>query len=269
MKLWRAGFLLILFLSACKNEPKNASADVLKKDGMPASVQQLLVQLEKHGDSTGLRLRLVNALDSMGAYQPAMVQMDSLLRKDSLNYGLWYRKAQLQQNMHDTSGALKSYRYAIRVYPTADAMLSAANLLAERKDSTALVICKQVETFRIGREYTAHCNFIIGVYYARKGNKKKALEAFNTCIANDYNYPEAYMEKGFIYYDDKKIKEALDVFQTLVDVKNTYPDGYYWLAKCYEAMNNKAEAINYYQRSLTLDPGIKEATAALERLGVK
>ena len=76
------------------------------------------------------------------------------------------------------------------------------------------------------------------------------------------------MEKGFLYYDNKKIKEALQVFQTLSKIKNTYADGYYWLAKCYEAMGNKTEAIANYQKSLILDPKLKEATEALQRLGV-
>ncbi len=236
---------------------------------MPAPVQQLFTTLSKSPDSVGLRLRLVDALDSLGAFQQAMGQMDSLIKKDSLNYGLWYRKALLQENIHDTSGALKSYRYAIRIYPSPDAMLAAANLLAEKKDSTALLLCRQVAEFHIGREYTAHCSFIRGVYYARTGNQAKAMEAFNTCIFNDLNYAEAYMEKGFLLYDAKKIKEALSVFETLVTVKNTYADGYYWIAKCKEALNLPADAISNYQKALVLDPRLTEAKAALQRLGVK
>jgi tetratricopeptide (TPR) repeat protein len=244
-------------------------ADTLKKDEMPAPVQQLFSKTDQYPDSIGLRLRLVNALDSLGAFKQAMMQMDSLIKKDSLNYGLWYRKAQLQENTHDTSGALKSYRYAIRIYPSPDAMLAAANLFAEKKDTMALLLCKQVAEFRIGREYTAHCSFITGVYYARKGNEQKAMDAFNKCIVNDYYYMEAYMEKGFLFFDHKKINDALQVFQTVVTVKNTYSDGYYWIAKCEEALNNKTEAINNYQKALALDPKLKEATAALERLGAK
>jgi tetratricopeptide (TPR) repeat protein len=268
MKSWRIGLLLALF-TACQNEPKPKVADTLKKDEMPAPVQQLFSKTDQYPDSIGLRLRLVNALDSLGAFKQAMMQMDSLIKKDSLNYGLWYRKAQLQENTHDTSGALKSYRYAIRIYPSPDAMLAAANLFAEKKDTMALLLCKQVAEFRIGREYTAHCSFITGVYYARKGNEQKAMDAFNKCIVNDYYYMEAYMEKGFLFFDHKKINDALQVFQTVVTVKNTYSDGYYWIAKCEEALNNKTEAINNYQKALALDPKLKEATAALERLGAK
>ena len=267
MKYWIIAVSGLLL--ACNQPVKNKVPDTLTKEEMPAPVQQLFKQIAANPDSTGLRLRLVNALDSLGAYGQALGQMDSLIKKDSLNYGLWYRKALLQESTKDTSGALRSYRYAIRIYPSPDAQLSAANLLAERKDSTALLICRQVASMRMGREYTAHCHFITGVYLARTGNKQKALDAFNNSIANDLNYTEAYMEKGFLYYDDKKYTEALKVYQTLVTVKNTYPDGYYWLAKTEEALNNKAEAINNYQKALTLDPALKEAATALQRLGAK
>jgi tetratricopeptide (TPR) repeat protein len=175
----------------------------------------------------------------------------------------------LQQTHADTAGALHSFSNAIRVYPAPDALLAAASLLAERKDATALLLTGRVAELRMGREYNAHCFFISGVYYARTGQSKKALDAFNACIYNDLNYPEAYMEKGFIYYKAGQIKEALQVFQTLVQIRNTYADGFYWLGKCQDTLGNKSAAIAAYQRALTLDPAIKEAATALQRLGVK
>jgi tetratricopeptide (TPR) repeat protein len=268
MKRWITG-ALILLLAACKNEPANQVPDTLQKEEMPAAIRQLFSQVAQNPDSVGLRLKLVDALDSLGAYRQASGQMDSLLLKDSLNYGLWYRKALLQENLKDSSGALRSYRYAIRIYPAPDALLAAANLLAEQKNAAALTLCKQVEDMRLGREYTAHCSFIRGVYYARTGDRKKAIDAFNQCIYNDLNYTEAYMEKGFLYYDDKKTSEALQVFQTVVTVKNGYADGYYWSAKCYEVLGNKPEAIANYRKALVFDPKLAEAATALQRLGAK
>lgn len=268
MKKWLT-VPFVLLLAACGNDSSPKSPGSLTKDQMPARIRQLYSSIDQKPDSVGLRLKLVDALDSLGAYQQALSQMDSLISKDSLNFGLWYRKAALQQNTADTSGALQSYRYAIRIYPSPDAMLAAANLLAEKKDSTALLICETIEKQRMGREYTAHCNFISGVYYARTGNQQQAMTFFNNCIMNDLNYLEAYMEKGFILFDQKKFNDALTVFEMVVQLKNTYADGYYWTAKTEEALNNKAEAIVNYNKSLELDPTISEATAALKRLGAK
>ncbi len=266
MKYLFGAILSLLFLS-CKNQNNNQQPGKLQTHEIPVAIRDLMQKVSQNPDSAGLRFQLVDALDSMGAYQQALSQVDSLIRKDSLNYALWYRKALVQENTKDTSGALRSFKYAIRIYPSPDALLGAANLLAERKNDTALLISKQVASLRLGREYTAHCNFINGVYYARTGAQQKALDAFNTCIINDLNYMEAYMEKGFLYFDNKKTAEALQVFKTVVTVKNTYADGYYWMAKCNEALNNKADAISNYQQALTLDPKLAEAADALKRLG--
>lgn len=268
MKVWKIVFCVLL-LAACKNDLKEKVPGTLPKENIPAPVQNLLTNVEQYPDSMGLRMKLVDALDSLGAYQQALGQLDSLIRKDSLNYGLWYRKALLQENAKDTTGALRSYRYAIRIYPSPDAMLAAANLLAEKKDTTALRICQELMASGMGREYVAHCHFITGVYYARTGNQAKAIESFNSCIRNDLNYMEAYMEKGFLYFDNKQTREALQVFQTVVTLKNTYADGYYWIAKCKEILKQPAEAIDNYRKSLTLDPTLTEAAAALSRLGAK
>lgn len=268
MKKWST-VLLGFILLGCHNEMGDKSGPTLVKEEMPVYVKDLLARTKQNPDSALLRLQLVDAFDSLGTYREAMAQMDTLLQKDSLNYGLWYRKALLQENTKDTAGALRSYRYAIRVYPAPDALLAAANLLAEKKDANALLLCKQVNALHLGREYTAHSYFISGVYYARTHDNQKAIESFNNCLYHNLNYMEAYMEKGFLYYEDKKINEALKVFQSVVTLKNTYPDGYYWLAKCQEVIHNTSEAIANYQKALTLDPKLKEASEALKRLAAK
>jgi tetratricopeptide (TPR) repeat protein len=266
MNKWNCLISLVL-LAACSNDAKNKKPDELQIHEMPAPIRDLYDQASKNPDSVGLRLKLVDALDTLGAFKQALGQMDSLIKKDSLNYGLWYRKALLQQNDKDTTGALRSFRYALRIYPSPDAALAAANLLAEKKDSTALMLTRQIREQRLGREYEAHTYFISGVYFARIGNTQKAIELFNACINTDYHYMEAYMEKGFIFYEAKRLPEAEQVFRTVVTVKNTYADGYYWLAKCEEALKRPGEAAADYQRALALDPGIKEAAEALKRLG--
>lgn len=266
MRSWIVAYCLLLLI-ACKNEARVPPPGSLAQEQMPAPVQELFNKLNKYPDSTRLRMQLVDALDSLGAYRQALAQMDSLIRNDSLNNGFWYRKGMLQENSRDTNGALRSYRYAIRIYPSPDAILAAANLLAEKKDSTALLLCQQVANQQMGREYTAHCHFITGVYFARTGNQAKAIAAFDNCIRNDLNYMEAYMEKGFLYFDAQKTQEALEVFRTVTTLKNTYADGYYWIAKCEEKLKHPAEAIDNYKKSLVLDPGLTEASKALKRLG--
>lgn len=263
MKQYLVPVFFLFFIACTQKEKKTDQPEI----SIPAFAQKLYDQVAKYPDSTALRIQLVNALDSIGELSPALAQMDSLIVRDSLNFGIWFHKAQLSEKANDTVGALRAYDKAARIYPSPDALLSMANLYAEKKDIKAIILCDQVERLRLGREYLAHCSFIKGVYYARTGELVKALTSFDRCIANDYQYMEAYMEKGFVYYDTKQSEKAIAVFNQAIEIRPTYADAFYWLGKIYERNGDQENAIKDYQRSLVLDPSIKEAKDALQRLG--
>jgi tetratricopeptide (TPR) repeat protein len=234
----------------------------------PRVIDKLITDIGRYPDSSGLRMRLINSYDSLKMYKEAISQTDSLIKRDSLNNGLWFTKGQLQEDNKDTSAAIDSYSKAINVYPSVEARLHLANLLAETKNAKALLICDNVRRLGMGRETDADCNFIAGIYYARTGAGKQALQMFDKAINDNYTLMEAYMEKGFIYYDSKNYAEALKVFETAIKINNAYADAYYWRAKCEEALGNKTDALLDYKRSLGLDPQLKEAAEAIERVSL-
>ena len=139
----------------------------------------------------------------------------------------------------------------------------------EQGDTTlakALMICRNVSGMGLGRETNADCNFIAGIFFARTGDNKKAFQLFDKAINDNYTLMEAYMEKGFIYYESKNYQQALQIFETAITVNKTYADAYYWKAKCLEALGNKSEALVNYKRSIGLDKQLKEAAEAIKRL---
>ncbi len=257
--------VLLLTILGCKQQDK---VNTTKQPTIPEAAQKMYDAVTKYPDSTSLRVQLVNILDSAGALQLALEQMDSLIIRDSLNFGIWFHKAQLSEKAGDTVVALKSYDKAARIYPSPDALLSIANLYAEMKDAKAVFLCDEVERLKLGRDYLAHCSFIKGVYYARVGEIVKALTSLDRCIGNDYQYMEAYMEKGFLYYDTQQHDKAIGIFNQAIEIRPTYADAFYWLGKTHEQKGDRENAIKEYQRSLVLDPSIKEAKDALKRLGV-
>ena len=231
----------------------------------PAYVEDLYAQVKLHPDSVGLRLKLAIALDSIGFYKPALVQMDSLIRKDTVNYALWFTKGRIAEDAGDTLVAMQSYDRALRIYPSADAMLGLANLYAEQKNERALLICAQVKRLSLGREYDAHADFIAGIYNARTNNKEKALAFFDDCIANDYTYMEAYIEKGRVYFDNKEYAEAMNVFKFASTVNTLDADPYYWQGRCFEMLNVKDSAVLRFKQALNLEKNDKKIQDALKR----
>jgi tetratricopeptide (TPR) repeat protein len=254
----------MFFLPSCKDEQTKA------KDASTNAVATHILQLKQavkaNPDSATLRLDLVDALDSAAQYQEAVAQMDSLIIKDSVNNSLWQRMGLLFEHAKDTTLAIRAYTRSVNIYPAADAQLYLANLLAERRDPLCLQIVNSLSRQTPERAVNASCDFIAGVYNARINQPQQAIMLFDRCIQQNIKYTEAYIEKGQILLDQKKIAEALKVFETCSAANQTYADGYYYQAKCYELLNKKEEAIANYQKSLTFDANLKEAEAALKRL---
>ncbi len=271
MKNGKTLVLVLLFFCGCNESPDNNSSNknTGTKNEVPESVKNLIALVQQHPDSIGIRLALANAFDSIGYYKEALAQMDSLVKKDSMNYGLWFNKGQIAEDAKDTTEAIKSYIKAINVYQSPDALLALANLYAERKNDRALLICSRVKDLGLGREYDAGCAFITGVYFARTGNKQQALNFFDESIANNYTYMQAYIEKGLVYFDDKQYNEALKVFQFASKINALDADPYYWQGRCYEMMNIKDSAILRFKQSLSLDKNACETKEALKRVEAK
>jgi tetratricopeptide (TPR) repeat protein len=248
----------IILLEACKDD--NAK-------NIPSTyIANLQKQVAQNPDSTRLRLVLVNTLDSAGFYKDALAQMDILISKDSLNNAFWFKKGMVQEHAADTANAIISYNRAVRIYPSIDVLLSLANMYAETRNNKTMAVCATIQQLYPDREHLGEAAFFEGVYNARIGNKEKALELFNTCINYNYTLMDTYVEKGALLYENKQYKEALDVFKTAATINNTYVYAYYWQGKCYEAMNNKAEAISNYEKALSIDKNFKEAAERLKAL---
>lgn len=256
-------FFSIICWFGCKNDTDKSNTSDQQV------LEALALKLKQHPDNGKLRLQYINTLDSLGQPLLALKQLDSLITKDSLNYGLWYRRGEIAENVADTTIAIQSFEKAIAIYSSPEALLSLANLYAESKNPRSLFICDQVRDMRLGRETEANCNFIAGIYYVRTGNKEKAVQLLNVSIAQNYTHMEAYIEKGLIYFDVKDYTEALKVFNFAASVNNLYADAYYYQARCYEMMNKKDSAAIKFQQALGLDHTLQAAKDGLQRLNIQ
>ena len=248
----------VLLALAC-NQPTNQQPQATKDMSVSkesAAIMQQLNRVNQYPDSTSLRVAAVEILDSIGALKEAIAQVDSLIKRDSLHAGYWTRKGELSEKIGDTTSALRCYRFAARIYPSPDLLLRSANLLAEQKNDTALLLLKSIASEWNDATYLSHVAFIRGVYYARKGMNPAAHHSFDECIRINYNYLEAYMEKGFLYWDAGNIAAAKKIFATVIQLKGTYADGYYWLANCEARLKDTSGAVAHFQQAQRLDPGM-------------
>lgn len=247
----------------CKN---NESTNNGKPNKDAAFIKKLAKAVAENRDSAGLRFNYIEALDSVGDYSTAIAQMDSLILKDKGNYGLWFKLGKIYEHAGDTIKAIGSYQTALKIYRSPDGLLAVINLLAETKNVAVLALCDEVDKLRLGREYDSYTNFFRGVYYSRTGKRKEATSFFDKSILSNYTFIDAYMEKGFTYFDDKKFDEAIAVFLKVTAVNSTYADAYYWQGKCFEGKGNKPKALELFQQALALDKTLQQAEDAIKRL---
>lgn len=175
-------------------------------------------------------------------------------------------KAELLKSQNKNDEALATLQTAY-TYAPFDPQL-AYNLAfeyAEAKNSKALTLTDSILQIQVAQKQ-AEPYYIKGVYYQNIGNTAQALQLYDRAIQQDYNFLDAYMEKGRLLFNEKRYADALKTFQLPVTISPTYAEAYYWMGRSQEALNKKAEAKQNYQRAYSLDKRLTEAKAAAEKL---
>ncbi len=258
-------FFCITLLYACNNN-QDKSTPTKTTNPYPSYVTDLLKEIDRFPDSTELRVQLIDTMDSLFLMKEAIVQMDSLIAREPGNYGNWFRKGELAIRMADTTLAIQSFSTAAKIYSNPDALLTLANLYAAQKNKLALELCNKIIVQKPDRTYIAHSYYIMGLYFVNTGNATIAIDNFNSCIQNNYFYIDAYMEIGWIYFDQQKFDKAKGFFEKAVAIKPTEAAPHYWQAKCLEKLGQPQEALNAYQLALNLESSLGEAAEAISRI---
>ena len=255
-----SAFLLsALFLMSCNNQANNEQTIVKDQE------KQLESDMDKYPDSFALKDKLIGYYQQNNDYTKALSTTDSLIKKDSANAALWNIKANLYTDINDTPNAIHSFEKAVQLYPSPEFMKPLGYLYAETGNGLALSVA---DTLFNNPKYDSkeEALFIKGVYYSTAGNKPKAINYFDTCLAINYNDMFSYREKAMCLYDMGKYNNALQVLQKAVSINTAYDEAYYWMGRCYEKLGNNDEAVKNYQLALQIDKNYIEAKEALAKL---
>lgn len=260
--------LVTFSLVACTNDspttkgPKPTSVTDTK-------VQELENKLLQEPQVDSIREQLVQELVGNNQYDKALIQVEQLIKKQPGNPAYLFMKADALERKGDTANAIATYEQSIAAAGLfTHAELRLASLYAETGNQKAVVLCDALLKDATAVQFRSDILFVKAAYYTKAKEPAKALNIYNQIIREDYTYLDAYIEKGLIYYDQKKFDEAHNVFTQSTNVSNKFADGYFWMAKAEEKLNRTTEAIDNYKRSLALDQSMNEAKDALKRLGV-
>ncbi|HVG42728.1 MAG TPA: tetratricopeptide repeat protein, partial [Chitinophagaceae bacterium] len=201
-----------------------------------------------------------------GATQKALAICNTILEKYPGQIDALLLKADLLKEEGKSTEAIQTLEIAHSIAPfDAELSHSLAFEYAEAKNPKALKIADSLIKAD-SLEGHAEPYYFKGIYFANTGNTTEAIKQFDEAVRHNYNFMNAYINKGILYYDQKNYTNAQKIFTLAASINPTYADSYYWLGKCDEALNKKAEAKLNYQRAYGLDKTMTEAKEAADKL---
>jgi tetratricopeptide (TPR) repeat protein len=219
--------------------------------------------------SLGTRLTLSDLMAGEGDVAGAIRLIQEGISLDSSNAILWNRLASLRLSAADTAAALSAIDGSLRAAPMQpDMLLEAGFIHAARNDSLALAMADRVLSLPEKTGMHTMARYLKGVYYGNTGQSVRAMNQYDECIRSDYNFVDAYLEKGILQLEGGLSEQALKTFDMALLIANTDADAYYWRGRCLESMGRLEEASDHYAKALGLDDGLKAAREGIERVRV-
>jgi tetratricopeptide (TPR) repeat protein len=251
-----------------KNEKYAFAIANLWKDKRPDSAMMFLnAALKELPHSYLLRLTLARTYDALNKSIDALKVCDQLLTTYPNQIEVLLLQSELIEKRGDVRRSIAPLEKAYSIAPgSIEIGLRLAYKYAEMKDPKVLSLCDTLIK-RDSLKLHADPYYVKGDYYANINDKAKAIQFFNETIRHDYNYLNAYIEKGKILLDQKKITEAYKVFKLSNTISPAFPDAYYYMGKCQEAQGQKQEAKLSYEKAYSLDKSFAEAKEAADKLG--
>jgi tetratricopeptide (TPR) repeat protein len=272
MKHIKGGIFVIIVSFFCYCQSSSGKEEGNETNGpIEDNLSFLIEDVKNHPDSLKLYQTVIDTLANRKLFLDAANWADAALERDQQNSVAWLLvKGDLLRMAKDYDGAISAYRQYLKFFPNdQQILLNLANTLAEKGDPRTLSICKQIVEMYPTLETKVNVAFIRGVFYNITGLYSAARDNLDTAIAGRYTFIEAWMERGYSFYDQKLYSDAEANYNQLTQIDASDAEGWYWLAKSQEALNKKVEAIKNYERAYALDGTLQEAKESIERLKAK
>jgi len=257
----------LLFLAGCGLE-NTEKGEQSAPESTSDSFNSYKEIIRKYPDSIPLYQALVDTLANRGLYAEAAAWCDSAMVADKNTTISWLlAKGDLYRMAKYYDSAIVAYRSYLSVFPEDEQiLLNLANTYAEKGDVACLALCNKIAAMFPSAETRASTAFIAGLYHNVGGRYPEARKWLDSAITLRYTFIEAWMERGYSFYDETKYAEAEKNFSQLTNINRGNAEAWYWMGKSAEASGKKQEALDYYLRAYSLDRNLTDARRAVERL---
>jgi len=105
-----------------------------------------------------------------------------------------------------------------------------------------------------------------GVEYTNQEKYDKAIKEFTQVITNDKDYANAYLGLGIVYVHKKMNREDIELLKKAIELDTKENMDYFMLARVYEKLEEDKNAIQLWEKFLTLKPEEKYVQMAEKHL---
>ncbi|HWI90970.1 MAG TPA: tetratricopeptide repeat protein [Flavisolibacter sp.] len=239
---------------------------ILKQKNPDTAISFLQEALKKIPNSIGLHILLAKGYESKNQLDKALTIADDIIKQYPGELDALILKSEILKHQNQNKEALSILEQAYNYAPgDVDLVHQLAFEYADSKNPKVLLLADSLIKVDVEKRH-AEPYYFKGLYYENTGNWKEAVKHFDEAIQHDFNFLDAYMDKGQTYYDQKKYAEALKTFQLTTTVFPSESLPYFWLGKTQQALGDKNEARLNYQRAYGLDKTFTEAKDSADHL---
>lgn len=144
--------------------------------------------------------------------------------------------------------------------PTGDEDADFAKMLAQFKEK----VSENIETGDVRAHYD------LGTAYKEMGLLEEAIAEFQSALRASANHLPTYELMGQTFIEMGEPEAAVKTLERALQIKGGVEDElvgiYYYLARAYEALDNKTSAVEFYDRVFSLDINFADVTERLREL---
>lgn len=239
---------------------------LLKQKNADTAITFLEQAVRQLPQSISLQVLLAKGYESKTETEKALAICDGLLRNYPGELDALVLKAELLRQQNKNREALSVLETAYTYAPgDVELVHQLAFTYADMKNPRALSLSDSLIKADVEHRHPEPWYFK-GLYYENTGRYEEAIKDFDEAIRRDFNFLDAYLDKGETYYIQAKYAQALSAFRLAATVFPSEAEPYLWLAKTQQAMGNASEARLNYQRAYGLDKTLTEAKDSADHL---